>query len=273
MLDSQVAYLWITTILAIGVVVSAGEYWFVRHSFDHGSVYSWTIFREQYNVGESSLRVLYDFIGREQTVRAMILFRGFAGVLAIGASPQTVRFSVVWVVIALTGLYMSWRKPFGDDGADQMTNIVSITVCLCAVVGNGGFLFNLGLIFIAAQALLSYVTAGVAKLWSSSWRSGEAIFRVFNTESYGMRSIGCFLENKRSLSAILCWSVITFECAFLFAPFAPLTISISLLLVIACFHVSCAIIMGLNNFVWAFLSTFPALLYCFQFSSAVIWAK
>ncbi len=62
---------------------------------------------------------------------------------------------------------MSWRKPFGDDGADQMTNIVSITVVLCAIVGSSSsFLSSVGLIFIASQAALAYFTAGIAKLWS-----------------------------------------------------------------------------------------------------------
>jgi hypothetical protein len=43
---------------------------------------------------------------------------------------------------------------------------------------------------------------------------------------------------------------------------APRPLAILLLLSGIAFHVTAAIAMGLNTFLWSFLATYPALVYC-----------
>jgi hypothetical protein len=57
----------------------------------------------------------------------------------------------------------------------------------------------------------------------------------------------------------MCWAVIAFECG---APLLVFGGAHGIVLLIVCgtaFHVGIAIVMGLNNFVWAFTAAYPAL--------------
>jgi hypothetical protein len=116
-----------------------------------------------------------------------------------------------------------------------------------------------GFYFICLQATLSYVTAGIAKAISPAWRSGKALPAVINTATYGNRGFSTLLAKRTEISGILCWAVILFECAFPIALIAPRWLLISLLIMGLGFHISNAVMMGLNVFVWSFLGTYPAI--------------
>jgi hypothetical protein len=72
---------------------------------------------------------------------------------------------------------------------------------------------TIALYYVAAQLLLSYAAAGIAKAISPSWRSGRAIPEILSTIGHGSPSVGVFLRGHPGLSRLACWSVILFECA------------------------------------------------------------
>jgi hypothetical protein len=57
------------------------------------------------------------------------------------------------------------------------------------------------------------------------------------------------------------WSVIIVECAFPLVVIAPFPLMVVLLSLGMLFHLLCAVIMGLNSFLWAFVATYPALVF------------
>ena len=87
--------------------------------------------------------------------------------------------------VALFGnLLLHVRNTYGLDGSDQMQTIVLSALLLYHVAPYGaGRVIALG--FIAAQSMLSYFSAGYAKLTSPMWRDGTAISGVLDTLSYG----------------------------------------------------------------------------------------
>lgn len=55
-------------------------------------------------------------------------------------------------------------------------------------------------------------------------------------------------------------SVLIWESLFLLALTAPPAVVLAMLAAGAAFHAGCAIVMGLNRFIWAFVAGYPALL-------------
>ena len=131
--------------------------------------------------------------------------------------------------------------------------ILLITSWLCTAVVENSLLLKLGLWFIALQSVLSYGTAGIAKLVSPIWRRGDAVLGVFSTGVYGLDSVARFLRGRSLVNYLLCWSVMLIESGFLVALLLPFPYAFMFLVWGAGFHLLCAIIMGLNNFLWAFL--------------------
>lgn len=163
--------------------------------------------------------------------------------------------------LLLNQVLFNYRRAFGDDGSDQMNTVVVAVLALCVGPHSTAFLLDLGLWFLAAQACLAYCAAGISKLVSPMWRSGEAVYRIFNTATYGTEAIASVLRDRRGLNVFLCWSVIMIETLFPLALVAPTPITLAFLVWGALFHAQCAAIMGLNSFLWAFLSTYPAVFF------------
>ncbi|MFF2008546.1 hypothetical protein ACFVWY_05665 [Streptomyces sp. NPDC058195] len=164
-------------------------------------------------------------------------------------------------LVAVTSLLLARRSPYGTDGADQMTLIIFVAASLAEMIGTPRAR-ELFLWFVAAQACLAYITAGVAKSVSPVWRDGRALPGILGTNSYGHRRIGQVLACHQRTAWILGWATIVLECVFPSAllGFQPLTYV--LLAAMLSFHVAAAFLMRLNTFFWAFTATYPSILFC-----------
>lgn len=172
--------------------------------------------------------------------------------------PGDAGYRVVLVAFVGANAAMYYRQAFGLDGADQMALLILFTTLLCVVPFDDGRIRAIGLWFIGLQVALSYLVSGVAKLQSPEWRRGLAIRGILSTYTYGTGATRRVVTRSRVLSLPLAWSVILVEIALPFGLLLPprgvlLTIAIGLAL-----HVSIAIVMGLNDFVWSFAAAYPA---------------
>jgi hypothetical protein len=163
--------------------------------------------------------------------------------------------------IAVLTIAPSTRSPFGLDGADQMSVITFVGLTL-AHLGSSPVVQKAFLWFIALQACLSYATAGWAKVAAPRWRSGEYLTSVFATLTYGHAGIARFLAPRRQLTAFVARSMILMECVLPLALVLPAPGTLALLAVGVLFHLSAALIMGLNTFFWSFVAAYPAIFYC-----------
>jgi hypothetical protein len=262
MKDAMWVYHIILLLCILGLIVSTFEYYFIRRSFASSGVYSWKILQLRFNNPRGAyISSLFDVLFDEQGVRGIIILRLLTLLLVILVPFGSMSFAVIMGVLVLNNLLFNWRRAFGDDGSDQMNSVVLLTVLLCVGPYSNEFILKIGLWFIALQVCLSYTAAGVAKLISPQWRSGEAVYRIFNTGTYGVERVARFLEHRKTLSIFLCWSVIGMEILFPLCLILPGPLKWVFLAWGALFHLQCAIIMGLNSFLWAFISTYPAILY------------
>ena len=81
-----------------------------------------------------------------------------------------------------------------------------------------------------------------------------------NTYNYGIQSVATGLGKSKTIPFLLSWSVILFETLFPLALIVPQGLLIVVLGGGLIFHLSTAILMGLNTFVWSFVAAYPSLI-------------
>lgn len=161
---------------------------------------------------------------------------------------------------ALTALnlFVSLRLPSGRDGADQMSSIALTALTLGAFGDDSARVLSVW--FVATQGILSYVVAGIAKAAAKGWWTGGYLRGILSTTSYGdVRALKVF-RRYPLLSTAASVGVIAFECTFWAVLVLPPKAAIAFLVLGFLFHAANAAIMGLNNFVWAFVATYPCIL-------------
>ena len=163
-------------------------------------------------------------------------------------------FSSVGLVIRLNG-------PLGG-GSDSMTFQVLIGLLIAALGVANPILVQVGLGWIAAQSVLSYFIAGVAKLRNENWRRGLAIRNLMRSNAaYTVFAPARRLANSGTLCLAASWAIILFEVAFPAVLLLPWEGKLAMLSAGLLFHITNAVVLGLNRFIWAWGATYPALLY------------
>jgi hypothetical protein len=268
--DTHLAFRLVLYVHAASVALSALEYLSLRDAFADRGFYSWKVLRAagaSWRTPPGVARWQSKVYGGRGT--SMLLWSRLLMAALIVALPY-LSWSQ-WIALGVSALLtclFSWRQKYGEDGADQMTLIVGITCFLTAGPWQGERVMSVGLWFLALQAVLAYLSAGVAKLVSPIWRDGSAVGLIVNTASYGSRGAGAIVARHHGLGRTGTWGTIAFEVSFLSVLFLPWPLVLVPIVAGAGFHLGIAAVMGLNNFVPAFLSTYPALLFASQVLSA-----
>lgn len=147
-------------------------------------------------------------------------------------------------------------------GSDSMFFQVQLGLFVASLGFANPLLVKIGLGWIAAQSVLSYFLAGVAKLKNAGWRNGVALRNLFSLDGpYVLLSGVRGLAKSKPLCALLGFGVVLFELAFPAVLVLPMEGKWVLLGLGLAFHLANAVVLGLNRFVWAWAATYPALLY------------
>ncbi|HSX38727.1 MAG TPA: hypothetical protein VLE95_07875 [Chlamydiales bacterium] len=158
-------------------------------------------------------------------------------------------------------LLVSTRSQYGLDGAYQMNLVVLFGLTIATFSGLHSKISSICLWFICGELVLSYFISGIAKAISPIWRKTYALNAVFSTKTYGHEGMFNIVTKYKHLAFILCWPMFLFELFFPSAFFSEYLCVIFCLIGIS-FHLFNAVFMGLNTFFFAFLSTYPAFIYC-----------
>jgi hypothetical protein len=247
-------------IASVGAALDAAEILATTSQYRTEGVYSWALLRtsNRWSTVGPIARAM-DFVFGVPTFASMMVCQFVIALLVI----TRVAFPFLTAAIAVLFVFrvaIHLRHQIGLDGSDQMNGVVLGALCL-GLLSPTAFAQHAAIWFIAFQALLAYLASGVAKLVSPTWRSGSAIRGIVRTHSYGKASVARILSENPRLSTAVCWGTIVFECAFPLIALATPQSCIAILVVGLSFHVGVAATMGLNNFVWSFLATYPAILW------------
>jgi hypothetical protein len=257
--------LWCSLPLGVGVCVDSLELLADRVQVQEGGLYGYTVLAtgRPFTLW-GPFAPMFGAVFRYPAVLGLAFLQLCCATLlllaGIARTPSLmVAAGVAAALILLARMLLYMRNQLGLDGSDQMMLVVCTGVAVALLVPDHGAQV-VALDYMAAQLLLSYAVAGIAKAISPSWRSGRAIPGIMSTIGYGSPPVGAFLKRHQPLALAACWSVIVFECS---APLLILFGTPGALVIIAVglgFHVSIALLMGLNNFLWSFGATYPALL-------------
>ena len=170
---------------------------------------------------------------------------------------------------AVTQYLIMRRDLFSVEGADQMTLIVLLACGLGELAGGAGA--GTGAVaaaaFLAATTALAYFVAAMYKAAARPWVSGAALVTIVATTSYGHPLLRGPVLRHRRLGTAASVAVLLWESAFAVSVVAPRVVLYALLVMGIGFHLGCALVMGLNRFVWAFAATYPAVIYVHQLTA------
>lgn len=164
------------------------------------------------------------------------------------------------VLLLLLGVGLALLARFDgpyNGGCDRMSLLV--LSCLSAThFAPSPLLQEASYAYLAVQLVLSYFMSGWVKVVNPAWRRGEALVDVFAWSAYPVaESLRGFAGSPRLLF-VMGWAVMGFELAFPLALLHPAALAAALAIA-GSFHAANACLFGLNRFLWAWLSAYPAL--------------
>jgi hypothetical protein len=248
----------------LSLLIQVAEYLRIAKSSDPQGVWSWPEQRADIPPHPPLFRRLLDVLFQPQAYRVQLWLRAvLALVLMIQGSSLLLLLALFMGTLLLL---VRWRGAF-NGGSDFMTLVVLLGLFIAAGVNllsapnlNPALGWRAGFAFIALQAISSYFLSGSVKLLRPEWRNGRALTLFLNEAVRGPLTPGHWLR-QAGLARLGSWAFILWECAF---PLALLQAEWALLfcLVAAVFHFLVFWFFGLNRFFWAWLATFPAIIWC-----------
>jgi len=265
--EADEAARWILAIAAAGIAVATTEDLYRFAIFSDGGLLSWRVLQlTTRSTYESTIWRGISLLLRPRVFRAALLFRllaaGIVSAMAIiGWNEQYVLLAGSMALLLATLLLGLRSNGLGLDGAHQMNLIILAHMTVFWLAPAGSVIRTWCLIALGLHAVLAYVASGVFKAAGPMWRNGDAISGIMSAKIYGHRSFGMLLNRYRGLSLLMCWFTILFEVSFFVVLFSDGTVLYALLAVGLMFHVANAVFMGLGGFLFAFVATYPAVVF------------
>lgn len=174
-------------------------------------------------------------------------------------------------IVAATALAISTalsehRTPYGRDGADQMTSVITQYRAISAFIPNRNRSDDVFLRAVNVQAGLSYFVSGLSKAFGPSWVRGEALGEILQTQVYGGSSAAQALKKSAWLMKGATWVTPIWELTFPLIYVLPARWGVRGLSVVKIFHLGVAAIMELPRFVWGFTGSHAAVKYVIRSS-------
>jgi hypothetical protein len=251
-------------VFALSLTIQTLEYLRMGKYTANDAFWSWQLQRD--DIPNASVRALLDVLFKPRMHQLHLWLRLAAALtLAVqGASLPLVVFLFVGNLLIL----IRWRGAF-NGGSDFLTLVVLTGLLISQVVGalgNAQLGWQAGFWYIAIQAITSYFMSGAVKLLRPEWRNGSAMTIFLNGAIYGPLSATHPLRNKW-LAMMGSWGFIVWEILFPFSLADPRLAAV-FCAVAAFFHFLVFWFFGLNRFFWAWMCSFPAIIWCSaQFSA------
>lgn len=164
------------------------------------------------------------------------------------------------LLLFISGIYLlqKYQGPY-NGGADRMTLLILLCLTIYHLASDSR-IQNLALAYLAAQTLLSYFRAGWAKAMNKDWWSGLALQKILKSHYVS----GPPKYDFQSTFRVLGPAIIFLELLLPFFVFSWQLLPLALLLAFI-FHGVNAYVLGLNRFLWVWVSAYPAVLWLLDF--------
>ena len=249
----------VEVLCGVSLIIQTIEFLALREPLSARGVWTYAIGRDDLAHASRLTQRFFAFLSRDHLWLAHLCLRLLAAAALVihGGSAPVVGFLFLGSVVVL----IRWRGAF-NGGSDFMTIVVLSGLFIASMgawVGHQELGLRAGLIYIAIHSASSYFISGGVKLLNADWRSGRALPLFLDGGVYGPLS-PTSLYWKKPVAMLCSWAFITWECL---APLAFLDVVFALVYcaIVGVFHLLVFWYFGLNRFVFAWLSTFPAIIY------------
>ncbi len=195
---------------------------------------------------------------------AVPVVQGTAAALLLMSAilPRTAPLSTAATAILM---FLSWLTAVRvrgtmNGGSDGMLFTVVLGLTLATWPNASDTVHAGGVVYVAAQLLLSYVRAGLVKCRERAWWNGDALRAFLEVPAY---AVPHWVPRSQWLLCVASVGVIGFELA---APAAMIDARTCLIYgaVAWCFHLATALCFGLNRFLLAWSAALPSLWFAVQ---------
>jgi len=225
-------------------------------AFGQNGLLAWSLQKYAYQEKGLEWTFLDNLFGRTGFVllnllRLALLAAGFANVFLPLVLPALLLVSVV--------IYIRAFLPM--SGADQLNTIV----LTCLVPGSmvpSPAIHAISLCAIAGQVIFCYFSNGLLKTQAPGWWKGTHLKTLLLTGNYSRKGVaGLAAITGQPLFRALGSMIVIWELSAILAPFLPAALLWTYLGAGILFHLTIAVVMGLNTFFWSYVSTYPAILF------------
>ncbi len=251
---------------AVPVAISAAELLVRRRALTKGGLLDYEV-----------LGLLKGTIASHDTARARVFRtlmdqRFYSFVLAVqllvaGAIIVAPTLTALVCVTAGLQLLMMKRNHLANDGSDDMVTVVLVSTAVALVAVSKVAMVSWA-VFLTGQLLLAYFVSGLSKAQSDSWWQGKAVTGVLGTRIFGHPRFAQILDRHPRGGSLVTRGTFFFEIMFPAFLLTPKPVFLGALAAMLAFHLACAVIMGLNTFVWAFAACYPAALWSWSWLAA-----
>lgn len=151
-----------------------------------------------------------------------------------------------------------WNGTF-NGGSDMMSLIIGSGLFISSLDAIWPPLRQLGITYIGVHATFSYFIAGAIKLQTPDWRGGSGLPAFINSSLYSNQNLSALLS-KKSVSLGLSWLVMLFEITLPLALLNGQILAYYFAGAMA-FHITNALIFGLNRFIWVWAAAWPGIFF------------
>lgn len=251
----------IEAILSIQVIISSLELLNNRYIFKDAGLLSWRISRLYHpEIAVLTRKVGIDFLFQYPNIMLLLLLRTFIAVMVLISIFLSYSTFVLFLLLTVITLLLTLRSPQSNDGSDQMASILILTCTIAegvpAVYGK-----EISIFFIVAQSSLAYATSGFLKLTKKDWQNGKYVTEILKTSSFGNRYLLQQVLKKKYLAKVFGCGVAYGDSVLAFAFAFPPKMCLALLAFGSLLHIGIGLVMGLNNFLWSFGATYPAVYF------------
>jgi hypothetical protein len=246
-------------LLATSLLIQTLEFLRLRSAQQGDALWSWTIQRGDLTHASRPVSNFFDWLFSEPVHRTHLLIRlAAAASLYIGSSIV----SATLLFFSTIAILIRWRGAF-NGGSDFMT-IIALTGLMIAHWGqwlvSPVLAWQAGLGYVCLQTMTSYFISGAIKLFSKEWRNGTALPYFLDGGIYGPLAVDSVFR-KRLVAVACSWGFILWECSVPVVFLGPI-VAVVYCAIALVFHLLVFAFFGLNRFVWAWVVSFPALIYC-----------
>jgi hypothetical protein len=249
---------WTARAIGLATLLATIELLKIRRVMADDGVWSWPYLRREHVVLPTPLRLLFAALLPYRPFVALLWLRlPLALTLLCGSS-----LGAPLLLLTEVAIGVRFRGTF-NGGSDYMNVLILLALSVARVAHSVPLVVTGCLAYVAAQAMLSYVIAGLAKLRDRAWRRGLALGALVADAGYGTPGWLRSILTRPSVSRVASWSVLLFECSFPASLKNP-SVCAAFLAMGVLFHLGNSVIFGLNRFLFAWLAAYPSLLFVSQ---------